>query len=128
MLIAYRPDLENPPREGGFGVVTEAGLIQLAPGLNQEVPEQQWLKARQNATVKRLMAIGAIEEVQEQVTVEEIPQDVQTLSNLPLIEAFRVIEIIHDVEQLAEWKKIEGRVKVRNAIAKRQETIKAGRA
>jgi hypothetical protein len=74
------------------------------------------------------MAIGAIEEVQEQVTAEEIPQDVQTLSNLPLLEAFRVIEIIHDVNQLAEWKKIEGRVKVRNAIAKRQETIKAGRA
>ena len=128
MLIAYRPDLENPPREGGFGVVTEAGLIQLAPGLNQEVTEQQWLKARQNATVKRLMAIGAIEEVQERITVEEIPQDVQSLSNMPLVEAFRVIEIIHDVEQLAEWKKIEGRVKVRNAIAKRQELIKAGRA
>ena len=128
MLIAYRPDLENPPREGGFGVVTEAGLIQLAPGLNQEVPEQQWLKARQNATVKRLMAIGAIEEVQERLTVEEIPQDVQSLSNMPLVEAFRVIEIIHDVEQLAEWKKIEGRIKVRNAIAKRQELIKAGRA
>jgi tRNA A37 N6-isopentenylltransferase MiaA len=128
MLIAYRPDLENPPREGGFGVVTEAGLIQLAPGLNQEVPEQQWLKARQNATVKRMMAIGAIEEVQERITVEEIPQDVQSLSNMPLVEAFRVIEIIHDVEQLAEWKKIEGRIKVRNAIAKRQELIKAGRA
>ena len=128
MLIAYRPDLENPPREGGFGVVTEAGLIQLAPGLNQEVPEQQWLKARQNATVKRLMAIGAIEEVQERLTVEEIPQDVQSLSNMPLVEAFRVIEIIHDVEQLAEWKKIEGRIKVRNAIAKRIEAIKTGRA
>ena len=128
MLIAYRPELENPPREGGFGVVTGAGLIQLAPGLNQEVPEQQWLQARQNATVKRLMAIGAIEEVQERITVEEIPQDVQSLSNMPLVEAFRVIEIIHDAEQLAEWKKIEGRVKVRNAIAKRQESIKAGRA
>ena len=127
MLIAYRPDLENPPREGGFGVVTEAGLIQLAPGLNQEVPEQQWLKARQNATVKRLMAIGAIEEVQERLTVEEIPQDVQSLSNMPLVEAFRVIEIIHDAEQLAEWKKIEGRIKVRNAIAKRIEAIKTGR-
>ena len=128
MLIAYRPDLENPPREGGFGVVTEAGLIQLAPGLNQEVPEQQWLQARQNATVKRLMAIGAIEEVQERLTVEEIPQDVQSLSNMPLVEAFRVIEIIHDAEQLAEWKKIEGRIKVRNAIAKRIEAIKTGRA
>ena len=128
MLIAYRPDLENPPREGGFGVVTEAGLIQLAPGLNQEVPEQQWLQARQNATVKRLMAIGAIEEVQERITVEEIPQDVQSLSNLPLIEAIRTIEIIQTTEQLVEWKKIEGRVRVRNAIAKRVESIKAGRA
>jgi hypothetical protein len=128
MLIAYRPDLENPPREGGFGVVTEAGLIQLAPGLNQEVPEQQWLQARQNATVKRLMAIGAIEEVQERLTVEEIPQDVQSLSNLPLIEAIRTIEIIQTTEQLVEWKKIEGRVRVRNAIAKRLESIKAGRA
>jgi hypothetical protein len=128
MLIAYRPDLENPPREGGFGVVTEAGLIQLAPGLNQEVPEQQWLQARQNATVKRLMAIGAIEEVQERLTVEEIPQDVQSLSNLPLIEAIRTIEIIQTTEQLVEWKKIEGRVRVRNAIAKRVESIKAGRA
>ena len=128
MLIAYRPELENPPREGGFGVVTEAGLIQLAPGLNQEVPEQQWLQARQNATVKRLMAIGAIEEVQERITVEEIPQDVQSLSNLPLIEAIRTIEIIQTVEQLTDWKKIEGRVRVRNAIAKRIESIKAGRA
>ena len=128
MLIAYRPDLENPPREGGFGVVTEAGLIQLAPGLNQEVPEQQWLQARQNATVKRLMAIGAIEEVQERLTVEEIPQDVQSLSNLPLFEAIRTIEIIQTTEQLVEWKKIEGRVRVRNAIAKRLESIKAGRA
>lgn len=128
MLIAYRPDLENPPREGGFGVVTEAGLIQLAPGLNQEVPEQQWLQARQNATVKRLMAIGAIEEVQERLTVEEIPQDVQSLSNLPLIEAIRTIELIQTTEQLVEWKKIEGRVRVRNAIAKRLESIKAGRA
>ena len=128
MLIAYRPELENPPREGGFGVVTEAGLIQLAPGLNQEVPEQQWLQARQNATVKRLMAIGAIEEVQERLTVEEIPQDVQSLSNLPLIEAIRTIELIQTTEQLVEWKKIEGRVRVRNAIAKRLESIKAGRA
>ena len=128
MLIAYRPDLENPPREGGFGVVTEAGLIQLAPGLNQEVPEQQWLQARQNATVKRLMAIGAIEEVQERLTVEEIPQDVQSLSSLPLIEAIRTIELIQTTEQLVEWKKIEGRVRVRNSIAKRLESIKAGRA
>ena len=128
MLIAYRPELENPPREGGFGIITESGMIQLAPGLNQEIPEQQWAKARENASIKRLMMIGAIEEVKEQLTVEEIPHDVQTLSNMPLIEAIRTIEIIHDLGQLTEWKKIEGRVRVRNAIAKRQEAIKIGRA
>ena len=128
MLIAYRPELENPPREGGFGIITDGGMIQLAPGLNQGVPEDQWKKARDNSTVKRLMTIGAIEEVREQPTVETIPHDVQTLSNLPIIEASRTIELSHDLEQLASWNKIEGRVRVRNAIAKRQEAIKAGRA
>jgi hypothetical protein len=128
MLIAYRPELENPPREGGFGIITDGGMIQLAPGLNQDVPELQWKTARENRTVKRLMNIGAIEEVKERITVENIPQDVQTLINMPLVEAFRIIEVIHDVEQLTEWKKSEGRVRIRNAITKRQEAIKIGKA
>lgn len=128
MLIAYRPELENPPREGGFGIITDGGMIQLTPGLNQDVPESQWRIAQENAIVKKLITIGAIEEVRERVTVEAIPQDVETLSNLPVIEASRVIEIIHDLDQLTAWKKIEGRVRVRNIIAKRQESIKAGKA
>jgi hypothetical protein len=128
MLIAYRPDLENPPREGGFGIITDEGMIQLVPGLNQGIPDDQWKTARDNSTVKRLMTIGAIEEVREQPTVETIPHDVQTLSNLPIIEASRTIELIHDSEQLISWKKIEGRIRVRNAIAKRLEAIKTGKA
>ena len=128
MLIAYRPELENPPREGGFGIITETGMIQLAPGLNQDVPELQWKTARENKTVKRLMNIGAIEEVKEQITVETIPQSVQTLINMPLVEALRTIEVIHEVDQLTEWKKSEGRIRIRNAITKRQEAIKTGKA
>jgi hypothetical protein len=128
MLIAYRPELENPPREGGFGIITEAGIIQLTPGLNQEIPESQWQQARKNAVVKRMMAIGAIEELKEQITVENIPHDAQTLTSLPLIEAFRIIEIMHDADQLIAWKKIEGRVRIRNSIAKRLEALKIGRA
>jgi hypothetical protein len=127
MLIAYRPELENPPREGGFGVITDAGMIQLSPGVNPDVPETKWAMARQNTMVKRLLAIGAIEELRAQPTVQEIPQSVQTLSDLPLSEAIRMIEIMHDPEQLNDWKKIEGRVRVRNAIAKRIEAIKAGK-
>jgi hypothetical protein len=127
MLIAYRPELENPPREGGFGVITDAGMIQLSPGVNPDVPETKWAMARQNTMVKRLLAIGAIEELKAQPTVQEIPQSVQTLSDLPLSEAIRMIEIMHDPEQLNDWKKIEGRVRVRNAIAKRIEAIKAGK-
>ena len=128
MLIAYRPELENPPREGGFGIITDSGMIQLAPGLNQDVPELQWKTARENKTVKRLMNIGAIEEVKERITVETVPQNVQTLINMPLVEALRTIEVIHDVDQLIEWKKSEGRIRIRNAITKRQEAIKTGRA
>jgi hypothetical protein len=74
------------------------------------------------------MNIGAIEEVKEQLTVETIPQNVQTLINLPLVEAFRTIEVIHDLDQLTEWKKSEGRIRIRNAISKRQEAIKTGKA
>lgn len=128
MLIAYRPELENPPREGGFGIITDTGMIQLAPGLNQDVPELQWKTARENKTVKRLMNIGAIEEMKEQLTVETIPQNVQTLINMPLVEALRTIELIHDTDQLTEWKKSEGRIRIRNAISKRQEAIKTGKA
>jgi hypothetical protein len=128
MLIAYRPELENPPREGGFGIITQAGMIQLTPGLNQEIPEDQWKVARENRAVKRLMNIGAIEEVKERITVEDIPHDVQTLSQMPMVEAIRMIELIHDTEQLAEWKKIEGRIRVRNSINKRLEAIRIGKA
>ena len=128
MLIAYRPELENPPREVGFGIIMERGMIQLAPGLNQEVPDDQWKEARENRMVKRLMSIGAIEEVREQITVEKIPQSIETLTNIPLVEALRTIELIHDDNQLADWKKVEGRVRVRNAINKRLDAIKRGAA
>jgi len=103
-------------------------MIQLAPGLNQEVPDDQWKQARENRMVKRLMAIGAIEEVREQITVEKIPQDIDTLTNIPLVEALRTLELIHDENQLADWKKVEGRVRVRNAINKRLDAIKRGAA
>lgn len=128
MLIAYRPELENPPRDAGFGIITKSGLIQLTPGLNQEIPDERWNEAKENRAVKKLMQIGAIEEMKEQVKVETLPESAQSLSELPLTQAIRAIELIHDSEQLADWKKIEGRVRVRNAIAKRIEAIRIGKA
>ena len=128
MLIAYRPELENPPRDAGFGIITKSGLIQLTPGLNQEIPDEKWKEAKENGTVKKLLAIGAIEEMKEQVMVEDLPENVQSLSELPLTQAIRAIELIHDPDRLGDWKKIEGRVRVRNAIAKRVEAISIGKA
>jgi hypothetical protein len=128
MLIAYRPELENPPREGGLGVVTDAGMIQLSPGVNLDVPETKWAQARLNLTVKRLMAIGAIEELKEQATVKDVPQSIDALASLPLSEALRILEVMHDTEQLADWVKVEGRTRVRAAIRRRLETIRIGKA
>jgi hypothetical protein len=108
MLIAYRPELENPPREGGLGVITDVGMIQLSPGVNSDVPETKWAQARSNATVKRLLAIGAIEELKDTPTVQDIPQKVSTLVDLSLSDAIRMIEIMHDEEQLQSWKKWKG--------------------
>ena len=127
MLIAYRPELENPPREGGFGIITDAGMIQLSPGVNTDVPETKWDIARKSGTVKRLMAIGAIEEVKEQATIQDVPTSIDTLIQLPLNEAFRLLEIMHDEDQLRQWKGKEARVRIRNAINKRLENIKAGK-
>ncbi len=128
MLIAYRPELENPPRDAGFGIITKSGLIQLTPGLNQEIPEEKWKEAKENGTVKKLMQIGAIEEMKEQVMVEDLPESAQSLSELPLTQAIRAIELIHNADQLSDWKKVEGRIRVRNAIAKRMEAIRTGKA
>ena len=102
MLIAYRPELENPPRDAGFGIITKSGLIQLTPGLNQEIPDEKWKEAKENGTVKKLLAIGAIEEMKEQVMVEDLPENVQSLSELPLTQPIRAIERIHDPDRLAE--------------------------
>ena len=96
MLIAYRPELENPPREAGFGIITDKGLISLAPGLNQEIPDEQWEVAKANPTVKALLSIGAIEEMKERVEVETIPQNIESLSQLPLSQAIQAIELLHD--------------------------------
>jgi len=127
MLIAYRPDLENPPREGGFGIITEMGLIQLSPGVNTDVPDTKWELARKHGAIKRLMAIGAIEEVKQTATVQEIPESIDTLIQLPLTEAFRLLEIMHDEDQLQQWKGHEGRVRIRSAISKRLTALKEGR-
>ena len=128
MLIAYRPELENPPREAGFGIITDKGLISLAPGLNQEIPDEQWEVAKANPTVKALLSIGAIEEMKERVEVETIPQNIESLSQLPLSQAIQAIELLHDEGKLGSWKKIEGRVRVRNAIGRRLEAIRKGNA
>jgi hypothetical protein len=128
MLIAYRPELENPPREAGFGIITDKGLISLAPGLNQEIPDEQWDLAKTNSTVQALLKIGAIEELKERVEVETIPQGIDSLQQLPLSQAIQAIELLHDEEKLTDWKKVEGRVRVRNAINRRLEAIRTGKA
>lgn len=128
MLIAYRPELENPPREAGFGIITDKGLISLAPGLNQEIPDEQWDLAKANSTVQALLKIGAIEELKERVEVETIPQGIDSLQQLPLSQAIQAIELLHDEEKLTDWKKVEGRVRVRNAISRRLEAIRTGKA
>ena len=127
MLISYRPELENPPREGGFGIITDLGMIQLSPGVNTDVPDTKWHAAKNNSVVRRLMNLGAIEEVKVPAKVEDIPQDIDTLTQLPFTEALRILDAMYKEEQLEEWKRIEGRPKVRSAINKRLEAIRVGR-
>ena len=60
--------------------------------------------------------------------VETIPQGIDSLQQLPLSQAIQAIELLHDEEKLTDWKKVEGRVRVRNAINRRLEAIRTGKA
>ena len=109
-------------------MITKRGMISLAPGLNQEIPDEQWEEAKLNPTVQGLLRIGAIEEMKERVEIETIPKSAENLSQLPLSQAIQAIELLHDEDKLGDWKKIEGRVRVRNAINRRLEAIRTGKA
>lgn len=137
--VAYRPELENPSREGSvaFAVMDESKLsmqtIALEPGVNRKVDDQAWEALKATASVKALMKIGAIEELKTRPSdaigsekdVQGDPELTDVLG-LSVPDAMKVIEASFDETFLGKWKTAEGRSTVINKINQRLRSLKAG--
>jgi hypothetical protein len=54
------------------------------------------------------------------------PRLVDTIADMPVLQAMRLVEDSFDIAQLQRWEKGEQRIRVRNAISKRISAITEG--
>ncbi len=134
MILVYRPELESPPMDKectiGFSFVEDKGLsqnIQVEAGVNRDFPEDVWEKIKNYAVVKNLLKLGALRLEAEQETISEsYDSNVDSIADMPVNQAMRLVEDSFDIAQLQGWEAKEQRIRVRNAISKRISAITEG--
>lgn len=135
MILVYRPELESPPMDKectiGFSFIQEKGQpssIKVKSGVNRDFPEAIWEQIKNYDVVKSLLKLGALRIEEEQALVAEAPKaDVDSLADMPVTQALRLVEDSFDVNQLQGWEGREQRIRVRNAISKRISAISEGK-
>lgn len=136
MILVYRPDLENPPMDPectiGFSFIQDKGQpssIKLTSGVNRDFPESIWEQIKHYDVVKNLLQLGALRvEDEDQAFVPDptAASAVDSLADMSVTQAMRLVEDSFDVAQLKGWEKGEQRIRVRNAISKRITAITEG--
>lgn len=134
MIITYKPQLENPPRDKevtlGFSVIGgKAGgteYIQLKSGVNRDFDPTQWDKIKEMPVVKDLLSLGALAVQEDVEVVETSVKATGGLSTMPVKEALDAIDATFDLDLLKEWDFAENRIRIKNAIAKRVKAITEG--
>ena len=134
MILVYRPELENPPMDKectiGFSFVQSKGQpenIQVEAGVNRDFPEDVWEKIQDYDVVKNMLKVGALRIETEQNLVQDLPSAaVDTIADMPVNQAMRLVEDSFDITQLQRWEKGEQRIRVRNSISKRIYAITEG--
>jgi len=134
MILVYRPELESPPMDKectiGFSFVQSKGQpenIQVESGVNRDFPEDVWAKIQDYDVVKNMLKLGALRVETEQNLVQDMPAaNVDTISDMPVNQAMRLVEDSFDIAQLQRWEKGEQRIRVRNSISKRISAITEG--
>ena len=134
MILVYRPELESPPMDKectiGFSFVQSKGQpenIQVEAGVNRDFPEDVWEKIQDYDVVKNMLKVGALRIETEHNLVQDLPSAaVDTIADMPVNQAMRLVEDSFDIAQLQRWEKGEQRISVRNAISKRISAITEG--
>jgi hypothetical protein len=139
--IAYRPELENPARDGGLSFAMPKGenfdmsILRLEPGVNRKVDDSAWENLKDTPSVKALVKIGAIQELKSKGVVENSEEsdvspekaELSDVLGLAVIDAVRVIESSFDESFLGKWKVAEGRSTIINKINARLRALKEGK-
>lgn len=139
MILTYRPELENPPMAKecslGFSFLPEDGRsrnvdhVRIESGVTRDFSDSHWEKIKDYEVVKRLMSLGALAITQEvdveATTVSEPVAD--TLDNIELKAALNLIDASFDIKQLERWNAKDQRIRVKNAISKRIQSITEGK-
>lgn len=134
MILVYRPELESPPMDKectiGFSFVQSKGQpenIQVESGVNRDFPEDVWEKIQDYDVVKNMLKVGALRIETEQNLVQDLPSAaVDTIADMPVNQAMRLVEDSFDITQLQRWEKGEQRIRIRNSISKRIAAITEG--
>jgi hypothetical protein len=115
----------------GFSFVQQGGQpesIQVKSGVNRDFPESVWALIKNYDVVKTLLKLGALRIEEEQAFVADVEEsDVDSLSDMPVTQAMRLVEDSFDIAQLQRWEIGEQRIRVRNAIGKRITAISEGK-
>ena len=135
MILVYRPELESPPMDPectiGFSFVQHNGQpesVQVKSGVNRDFPETVWEQIKDYDVVKNMLKLGALRIEEEQALVADpaAVADVDSIADMPVTQALRLVEDSFDVTQLKGWESSEQRIRVRNAISKRIAAITEG--
>jgi len=134
MILVYRPELESPPMDKectiGFSFVQGTGQsdnIQVEAGVNRNFPEDVWEKIKNYEVVKTMLKLGALRLEADQETISEsYDSNVDSIADMAVNQAMRLVEDSFDITQLQSWESKEQRIRVRNAISKRISAITEG--
>lgn len=139
MIITYRPELENPPMAKecslGFSFLPDDGKsrnvkhVRINAGVNRNFDDNLWDRIKDKSSVVNLLSLGALVATQEievsATTVPDAPTE-ESLASIDLKNALSLIEASFEIEQLKQWNAKDQRIRVRNAIAKRIQSITEG--
>lgn len=137
--ITFKPELCNPAKDKevvlSFSDIVpkqhEPNTMDLVAGVNYKVNDALWAKAMLTDSIKGLISIGALrEEVDQEFEgrVISVASTEKSLETVDLSKALDLIEGSHDITQLKQWLANEARLKVRNSLNKRIESIISGNA
>ncbi len=138
--ITFRPELCNPAKDKevilSFADIVakahEPNTMNLKAGINYKVVDEIWNKAKSTDSIKDLLSIGALREELDGQTedgrVISVASTETSLESVDLSKSLDLIENCFESDQLGQWLAKESRVKVRNSINKRIESIRVGNA